>query len=513
MNIRKIANFSITALCLSAAINSACHAKSKNNQLPNIVVILADDLGLGDISSYHQDYTGKAALAETPTLDMLADQGMSFTDAHSPTALCAPSRYSVMSGNYTYRSYMPWGVWSSFAKNGVTQEDTTIGRLAKKAGYNTAFVGKWHLGGDFYVKGTKNVYRGPKTGPQTKTVDMTKWIAGNPKELGFDYDFTIPTGVQGPLYLAYENSVWHPLNDSSKIKFIDENNAIDPKFVSDKGPGMGDTAWNARELNMLLATKASDFIKRSAGDKPFLLNYWSPAVHIPHTPPREINGKKIAGTTPSNHLDMNRVLDLEVGKIIQALKDTDEYENTLIIFTSDNGGLLDGKAKKAGHSSSAQYRGSKNLAFEGGHRVPFIAVWENKIKAGSINHTLVNGTDIVATVAAVTGVLTNKQQAKDSWNLLPTLLGKAYKPREELMAQAGSKTELILRQGPWKLIIDTNNKLTKHKVTALFNLSSNPTEDSQYNFVDHPEYQDRIKTMEKHYWQVRNSKQRTVTIN
>lgn len=501
MNIKTPIKLSIIPLCCSFSTISI----AKNDQ-PNIVIIMADDLGLGDVSAFHRQYSNKPVIAETPTIDALAAQGMSFTDAHSPTALCAPTRYSVMSGNSTYRGYAPWGVWSTFDKTAITADDTTIGRVGQQAGYTTGFVGKWHMGGTFNRKdGTQ--HSGAKGGPKTKVVDVSKWIAGNPKEMGFDYDFTVPSGVQGPMYLAYENSVWYPLNKNSKIAYIDENSALEKIFVSDKGPGMGETHWDARKLNMLLAEKASSFIKRNAGKRPFLLNYWSPAVHIPHTPPKEINGVKIAGTTPTKHLDMNRVLDIEVARIVKTLKDTGEYNNTLIIFTSDNGGMGTPSEQKFGHFSSGLYSGRKNSPLEGGHHVPFIAVWPEKIKPNSVNNTLVNGTDIVATIAALTEVKLNKKQAKDSWNLLPTLIGQPYQERKLLMQQAGSQHQVMLREGDWKLIIQSNRTVTKREIMALYNLKDDPQEKN--NLANKAAYESRVKTMFKQYWDIRESGERT----
>ncbi|MGJ8692070.1 MAG: sulfatase family protein [Thalassotalea sp.] len=504
MNITNPIKLTLIALCCSFSAISA----AKTEQ-PNIVIIMADDLGLGDVSAYHRQYSDKPVVAETPAIDALAAQGMSFTDAHSPTALCAPTRYSVMSGNSTYRGYRPWGVWSTFDKTAITAEDTTIGRVGKKAGYTTGFVGKWHMGGTFNRKDGSQ-YSGAKGGPKTKVVDVSKWVAGTPEEIGFDYDFTVPSGVQGPMYIAYENSVWYPLHKDSKIDYIDEHSAIDKKFVADKGPGMGETHWDARKLNMLLADKATDFIKRSAGDKPFLLNYWSPAVHIPHTPPKTINGVKIEGTTPTNHLDMNRVLDIEVARIIQALKDAGEYENTLIIFTSDNGGIGNEFEQKAGHFSSGPYSGRKNSPLEGGHRVPFIAVWPGKITPNSVNHTLVNGTDIVATIAALTKVKLNEKQAKDSWNILPAFLEQPFTERKILMQQAGSQNQLMLRDGDWKLIIQSNNKVTKREIQALYNLKDDPKEKN--NLAKKAKYKARAQAMFEQYWQIRESGERTAPV-
>lgn len=477
---------------------------------PNVLVIVADDLGLGDISLFHEKYTNAKVVVPTPSIDSLAREGMSFFDAHSPTALCAPSRYAFMSGNYNYRSYAPWGVWSSFRKNAVTPKDATIGRVAKSVGYNTAFVGKWHLGGDFYKKGTSQLYTGSKTAPDIFNVDISTWVGGNPRELGFDYDFTVPTGVQGPLYAAYENGRWSKFHADSKIVYVEEANAIDPLFVSDKGPGMGDSHWDGRNLNMLLASKAEAFIRQQSPGKPFLLQYWSPAVHLPHIPPESIKGSKIAGTTPSHHLDMNRVLDLEVKTLIDALKAKGVYNNTLIIFTSDNGGLLDKAANVAGHNSPGQWSGSKNLAFEGGHRVPFIAVWPNKIKPGSQSSELVNGTDIVATVADAIGAKMVRDQAMDSWNLLPLLLGQPFDGREYLMQQAGNQQDVMFREGAWKLIIDTDFKLKKRVNIALYDLEGDPKE--RKNLISSAKYQDKIKSMSERYWSIREGGKRTAPL-
>ncbi|MEO0795257.1 MAG: sulfatase-like hydrolase/transferase [Verrucomicrobiota bacterium] len=483
---------------------------------PNIVVIVADDLGLGDIGRQHLERTGNAPLAPTPTLDTLADEGMWFNDAHSPASLCAPSRYAFMSGNYNFRSYSPSGVWNAFGANAISSSDTTLGSITQAAGYTTGFVGKWHLGGDFYATGTNSITRRGDSNATPAQIDLSNWIGGGPQNLGFDYDFTVATGVQGPTYLAHENGVWYEWANGSQLIFYDANSASDPFFVSDKGPGVGDSNWDARALNMLLADKAAAFItaQATAGD-PFFLYYCSPAVHIPHTPPTNIDGTPIAGSTVTPHLDMNRVLDLEVKRMVDALKANNVYDNTLIIFTSDNGGLSDSVAQSAGHNSNGGFRGHKNQAFEGGHRVPFIAVWPGVIPADTRSDSMINGTDILATLAAVVGETISEDQAKDSFNLLPVLEGNTtYEPRDELLLQAGTSNELMIRQGPWKLIISSSrghNSLTKADTwpSRLFNLDSNPTEADSGNMVNDPAQASRVSAMFERYWEVRNSSSRT----
>lgn len=480
---------------------------------PNVVVILADDFGLGDVGRQHTQRTGNAPLAPTPNIDALANEGLWFTDAHSPAALCAPSRYSVMTGNFNFRSYKPGGVWGTFDQNAINPTDATLGRVAQTAGYTTGFVGKWHLGGDFYATGTTNIYRLVDDASTPAQVDMTTWVGRGPQDMGFNYDFTVACGVQGPTYVAHENGSWYPWEAGSTLVYYDNAD-----FTADKGPGIGDSNWDATELNMLLADKAAAFITSSAAaSAPFMLYYCSPAVHIPHTPPTSIDGDPIAGTTPSDHLDMNRVLDLEVKKIVDALKAAGEYENTLIIFTSDNGGLSDSTAQTAGHRSNGGFiQGTKNSAYEGGHRVPFIAVWPSVIEANTSSDALVNGSDILATIAETMGAAYADDEAKDSHSLFPIFLGNSsYEPRTEMMQQGGSATNnynVMLRQGPWKLIINSTlgyNTHTQSDTTAteLYNLDTDLNESS--NLINDPAQASRVTSMYNRYWEIRNASSRS----
>ena len=478
---------------------------------PNVVLIMADDVGLGDIGVQYRERTGQQPMAPTPNIDALAREGLWFTDAHSPTALCSPSRYAVMSGNYNYRSYAPWGVWGSFRESPFKKGDATLGTVARDAGYATGFIGKWHLGGDFYKKDSGEIYRGEDRGEAELGMDARRWIGGGPRDLGFEYDFTLPTGVQGPFYVAYENGEWFPLEEDSRLIHLNARTAKDPAFVAGKGPGTGDSAWDGTRINVLLARKASEFIRKRAGEPPFFLCYWSPAVHIPHTPPRVLDGEPVAGTTPTRHLDMNRVLDWEVKQIVEALKQTGAYDDTLIIFTSDNGGLSDPEAGKAGHLSNGGWRAYKNSPYEGGHRVPLITVWPGRIAPGTRADALVNGTDLLATLAAVVGADLKEDQGMDSWSFLSLLHGAGgFKGRSELLLQSGSDKELMYRRGPWKLIIQSDHKLTKFEPSALFNLAENPQEKETGNLLEHPDHQKRAAEMLSRYLEIRNGGGRTV---
>lgn len=478
---------------------------------PNVVIILADDLGVGDVGLFHRAATGTPPMIETPHMDSLIESGMYFSDGHSSTALCSPSRYCIMTGNLNFRSYAPWGVWGSFRKSPVTDADATLGRIGQAAGLTTGFIGKWHLGGDFMKADGSGIYRGDDRGDAPLPVDVSRLVGGGPQALGFDYSFTMPCGIQGPLYVNYENGEWAPFAEESEIIHLNKDSALYPAVVSDKGPGMGDSHFDTRQVGPLLADKAEAFIREQAGQaNQFLLYFCSPMVHIPHLPPDEFDGRLVAGQGITRHQDMIIDFDQQVGRIIDTLKDTGEYENTLIVLVSDNGGLHNQKEVDAGHDASGIYRGTKNHAHEGGHRIPFVAVWPGRIEAGVESTLPVAIHDLPATLASLLGVGLQEDQAMDSLDISDVLLGRGSAPhREDFLLQAGANKELIYRQGDWKLIIQADWKLTTFEPIALFNLADNVVEDESGNFVADPNYADRLQAMLERYLEIRRSGERT----
>ena len=290
----------------------------------------------------------------------------------------------------------------------------------------------------------------------------------------------------------------------SKIVFFNQDNAKNPKDVSDKGPGLGDSSWDSSKIGDLLSRKAVDFIEsRSENDSPFFLYYCSPMVHLPHCPPDEFDGKKIKGESPSPHLDMVLELDMQVKRIVDAIKKSGEFENTLFIVTSDNGGLRDKEGEAAGHHSNGGWKGNKNTPFEGGHRVPFFAVWPNRIKPGTTDELAVNQ-DLVATLAALVGTKIPDGQAMDSNNLLPLLTGeRKFHQREYFAQQAGSSKELMFRRHPWKLIIQSNPKRTSFEPKMLFQLQDDPHENN--NLINHTEFKQVTKRLLDEYLAITES--------
>lgn len=487
---------------------------AQNQKRPNIIVILADDIGVGDISHYRRLNQGKVIL-ETPNIDNLATHGMYFTSAHAPAALCATSRYSIMTGNNNYRSPLPWGVWSGYAQSMITKEQLTLGRVMKKANYNTSFIGKWHLGTSFAKKSNLEEVFTATRGKVSLNIDITKIIDFGPMQNGFDYSLTLPSGIQNEPYAIYENDAWLPLNKNSEIALIDKVYMESIGAELDKKVGLGDSNWQPKEIGPILAHKAVKYIADNAKkEQPFFMYYCSQAVHTPHLAADQLNGVQVSGTTPSKHMDMIKELDVQVGMLVQELKKQGVYDNTLIIFTSDNGGLhINGNTWNAHHYPNDIYRGSKNEPYEGGHRVPFIATWPKQIKENQASSTLVLGMDILSTIAAAAEYKIPDTEALDSYNLLPILKNQEKKHfRNHLMIQGGANREVIIIENDWKLIIqiDKKDKSNKKRTPiALFNLKTNDIEDERFNLVLNKKYQKRVKDLLEKYSKTRDGNQPT----
>ncbi len=463
-------------------------------QKPNVVLIMADDIGLGDIGFYHKERTGAEPIIPTPNIDALITQGIRFSDAHSPASLCAPTRYSMLTGNFSFRNQAnPWGVWNPETSAGIASDYPTIARIAKNGGYQTAFFGKWGLGG---------VWNGRSEDPVHYAT-----MQGGARSFGFDYAVELPQGIQNAPYAFYENGKWMKLDKMSQLVDLTfEQTKYDEKERSKKREGLGDSFWNPTKAGPILAEKAVDYIKSRSADKSFFIYYCSQAVHVPHTPTAKLNGVNVSGTTPNSHGDMIKELDVQVGMIIQALKTQDVYENTLFVFTSDNGGLSHYNAK--GHDSSNGLKGSKGSIYEGGHRVPFIAVWPGKIDPNIVSDVVILGQDMVATMAAITTVKNGKDQILDAANLLPVFTTNNIQqvhPNILHQSQANGGPYYALRQGDWKLVMKTKKRedFDNLEVIGLYNLANELIEDKETNLMNDSGQVQRIETMMAKYKELR----------
>ncbi|VGO20488.1 sulfatase family protein [Pontiella sulfatireligans] len=466
---------------------------------PNLVVLMADDIGLGDIS-FFQRQRSETPVLETPNIDKLISQGMRFTDAHSPASLCAPTRFSMLTGNYSYRNHNSFGVWTPEAESGIEPGGfTTSARIAKAGGYQTAFFGKWGLGSSWLSK-----------------IENWEKEDGGALHFGFDYACELPEGIQNKPYAFYENQVWMKLGPDSVMKELDADQTCyaTSKKLNDRG-GMGDSNWDPSKAGPVLAKKGMEYIKKHAGN-PFFMYYCSQAVHIPHEPPVELDGIKIAGTTPGKHSDMVKELDVQTGMLVRALKKAGVYDHTLFIFTSDNGGL------SMDLDSSNGLSGKKGSIMEGGHRVPFVAVWPGKIKPGSVSDEPIIGHDVVATIAALAGQPIDRNMVKDSMNLLPVLQGHDVKERHSnLMHQSAGGPSWAIRDGDWKLIMKASTTIKDFKFKpekllqpgimepiGLYNLKTDLYEKN--NLLKNPEYKPRVDAMLNRCIELRKTKAPTV---
>ena len=426
MNPLKIKSSTASA-CLAMIVLSIGFITStvSANEPPNVILFLMDDMGYGDCRSYNAD--SKVAL---PNLEQLATDGMLFTDAHSPSSVCAPTRYSVLTGNYPYRGRLENGTWIFHQPSQVLDGQRTLGHLMQKAGYHTAFLGKVHLGGQMYSKTTGEPISWKY---DFRDIDFSRPIEDSPFSFGFDYAYELPQGIQGPPYIAFENGLL--AGNPRELKIWNEGTHGNSVILK---TGFGTPDWDSSQVGPILTDKAIQFIDRHISNnqatgqrKPFFMHYCTESCHKPHTPPRELDGVEIKGATGDAHLDMLFEADVTLGKMIERLRHHGELDNTLILFVSDNGGLSRGKpgAQKLGHDSCGGLRGSKASIWEGGHRIPMIVRWGNGTPAGSViapgtrSDALVGLQDIYATFADLTGQAVEPDQGLDSESFLPVLNG------------------------------------------------------------------------------------------
>ncbi len=411
---------------------------------PNIVFILADDLGIGDVRSFNPE--GKIA---TPNLDRLAAAGMKFTDAHTPSAVCTPTRYGLLTGRYNWRTKLQSGVLGGLSPRLIEEGRLTVAQLLKDSGYATACVGKWHLGMDWAKHEGKQVEALNIEKPdQVWSVDFKKPIANGPNAVGFDYYFGIAASLDMVPYTYIEND---------RVTAVPTKEAAFPMMTDRENGGMtrkGPAAEGFEAVDVLpkLVEKASEWIGKAAkAGKPFFLYMPLNAPHTPTNPSPEWKGK--SGLNAYGDFVMQ--VDAATGQVLDALEKAGAAGNTLFIFTSDNGCSPQAKfdeLRAKGHDPSAGFRGHKADIFEGGHRVPFIVSWPGKVKAGGSSGQTVCLTDFMATAADVTGAKLPAGAAEDSVSFLPVLLGTDGLRRTALVSHSINGS-FAIREGNWKLIL------------------------------------------------------------
>ncbi len=464
---------------------------------PNIVFILADDMGYGDLACQNPE-----SKIPTPNLDRLAGQGMRFTDAHSPSAVCSPTRYGVLTGRYAWRTRLKRGVLWCWDKPLIAAERLTVGKLFQRHHYDTACIGKWHLGWNWpTTDGRDPVGMGKNAANGGANVDFASSITEGPTARGFHYYF----GTDVPNFPPY--------------CFIENDRTIGvptvPKPSSMFGcPGPMLEGWKLEGILPGLGTKAVEWIDAKGGraqdeafrqtkDNPFFLYMPLTAPHTPIAPNAESLGKSQAGAYGDFVYEVDRV----VGRVLDALDRNGFADNTLVIFTSDNGSPgRDGtkmsgptsSVRRFGHNPSHIYRGIKADIWEGGHRVPFLARWPGRVRPNSVCNETICHVDFMATCAGILGVDLPGDAGEDSFSFLALLRGQSGKgPKREAVIHHSGSGMFAVRQGDWKLIDGVGSGGWSGKGDGipgqLYNMALDPTE--QKNLFSDPEHQDIVRRL------------------
>jgi len=472
---------------------------------PNFVLILADDLGYGDVRCYNDQ-----SKVPTPNIDRLASEGMRFTDAHSPATVCTPSRYSLMTGQMAFR--VPNGGKVFLGAGGpslITPGRLTLPAMLKKQGYATAAIGKWHVGLTFRDKAGQAIHSGKSE--DVLRIDYSRRIEGGPLDHGFDHFFGTACCPGTDWLYAFINDDLIPVPPSGRI-----NQSKLPRhpYANDCRPGYIAPDFSIEEVDMVFLRKSREFMEqhqRTSPNKPFFLYHATHAVHLPSFAAPEFKNKTQAGP----HGDFIHEFDHLVGELMNDLRRLGIAENTIVLLSSDNGpettSVVHMRADHA-HDGARPWRGVKRDSWEGGHRVPFIVRWPGKVKSGTISTQLTSLTDVMATISSILGNELPKEAAEDSFNMLPAWLDEHATPiRPYLLVQAfAGKRTLSIRRGQWKYLDHPNsggNDYDKGELKSfslpetgprtagqLYNLETDPGETTNLYFK-HPEIVNELKAL------------------
>lgn len=394
---------SVLASLLLIPIVGLRAADSARAPRPNVLIVLTDDIGWGDFSCYNPN----SKLA-TPNVDRLAREGMRFTNAHTPAALCSPTRYSMVTGNYPWRGRAPGGTWGFHVPSQILPGQKTVANLLKGAGYHTAMFGKQGFGGEHAKLADGNP-------------DFTKPMLEGPKAWGFDYSAIIPRGHQAQPLMFLVNE----LPEVGADKLVQGETVQRGVRVDYSEPN-----WDHSAVGRRLLGHAEKFLewhlsenKASGAGAPFFMHFCTDGAHAPYVPPETLADRALKGQTKmTDHTDMVMETDILLGALMSMLEKRGLLGDTLICFTSDNGGLP--YERSFGHDAVGGLRGKKSFIFEGGHRVAFLIRWPGKVPAGSVREQFVGTHDIVATALELAGVRIPEDQCLDAVSLAPVLLGQ-----------------------------------------------------------------------------------------
>lgn len=453
------------------------HAQeAEEKSYPNIIYVLADDMGYGDVSIYHPENKIK-----TPNLDQLAGEGMYFTDAHTSSSVCTPTRYGIMTGRYNWRSTLKSGVLTGKSKALIPSERTTVASMLQSKGYQTAFIGKWHLGWDWTLKDSVDTTGEGWNKEDFDIIDFSGPVRNNPNDLGFNYSYGHAGSLDMAPYVYVENG---------KVTAMPDKLTVNKGKYSWWREGPTGSDFEHNRVTPHFFDKAATYIDMAgATEQPFFLYLALPSPHTPILPTAEWQGK--SGINPYG--DFVMMIDHYMGELHDKIKNAGLEENTLIIFTTDNGcspaaGLKELASK--GHFPGAEFRGHKADIFEGGHRVPFIVKWPAVIAPGGKRDDLICTTDLMATLAEIVDYRLQDNEGEDSFSMLPLFKGneKADGTRISVVHHSINGS-FAIRKENWKLIMvpdsggwsyphpfNDKEAIAQMPVFQLYNLKDDPAE-------------------------------------
>ena len=463
-------------LFLLSLLLASCEATTEPAH-PNIIFILADDMGYGDPGAYNPH-----SKIPTPYMDQLAAEGMLFTDAHSTSGVCTPTRYALLTGQYAWRTSLKKGVTRGYSKSLMDPSRLNVASMLKQKGYQTAIIGKWHLGlGD------------------TEPLDYSQPYNPGPNQLGFDYFFGIPASLDMVPYVYVEND-----------RVIEmPTDSVGPSGYEYGGPywRAGPIAPSFRHIDVMpaITEKAVSFIEEQQVNTPFFLYFPLSAPHTPWLPTADFDGSSEAGM----YGDFTVQVDWTIGQVMDALDRLNMTDNTLIIVASDNGSFwIEEDIQRYDHLSNLNWRGIKADIYEGGNRVPFIARWPARIAPGTQSDQTISLVDFMATVAEIVDIELPNDAAEDSFNLLPILTSNTAEPVRQDVILHSSEGMFALRQGEWKFIEGLGSGGFTRPVFVepeangptgqLYNLATDPAE-SVNLFMEEPEKVEAMQSLLDRY--------------
>ncbi|TVQ01607.1 MAG: arylsulfatase [Balneolaceae bacterium] len=476
----------ISLIIILLASWSSLHAQQHQEQRPNIIIIFADDMGYGDVSSFNED-----AAFETPHIDRLAENGVKFTQAYTTSAVCTPTRYGLLTGRYNWRSTLKSSVTWGFSEPLISDGRLTVGEMLQESDYHTAFIGKWHLGWDWeFVGSPPENLDDPNIRPE---VDYSQPIKNGPNDRGFSYSYGFSASLDMPPYVYVEDNMPTSIPTETTVNYDEKGfwreGLTGPDFV---------------HVDVLphLTDQSVQYIHRQANSgQPFFLYYALPAPHTPILPITEFMGK----SNTNMYGDFVLQVDDVVGQITEALKQNNILEKTMIIFTTDNGASPRSdypELARAGHNPSYIFRGHKADIFEGGLRVPFVVSWPDGIPNSFETDETISTADFMATFADLVGTSLPDNAGEDSYSFLPVLLQQEYeKPLREATVLHSIDGRFAIVKDEWKLIFwpgsggwsspRTEEELQGLPSFQLYNLEKDPSEKLNLVYL----YPDKVKEL------------------